>query len=195
MQQTREYGSWLDSHLDILVEGMRVFELGCGLGADAAFLVEHGLSVFAMDRSPERVRRAAKAVPDARFVVADLVTGIPFRPESADLVLASLSLHYFDLQSTHRILQDAARVLRAHGMILCRVNVAGERMARWGEGIEHEPDFFEVEPGLFKRFFTERSLEQVLSDAFAVERLYIEETVMSGGDTKRTLVARGRRRD
>lgn len=195
MHQTREYGSWLDAHLDTLVPGMRVVELGCGLGADAALLVERGLAVFAMDRSPERIQCAADAVPAARFVVGDLAAGIPFRSESADLVLASLSLHYFDLETTCRIVRDAARVLRRHGMILCRVNVAGERIARWGEGIEHEPDFFEVEPGLFKRFFTTESLAGFLSLAFDVERMYIEETEMSGGDSKRTLVARARRRD
>ena len=195
MEVQREFGSWLDAHADVLAPGMTVVEPGCGLGSDARYMVERGLTVFAMDRSRKRVRQAAEAVPEAHFVVADLAAGIPFRSGIADLLLASLSLHYFDSETTQRIVQDAARVLRSHGMILCRVNVAGERIARWGEGVEHEPGFFEVEPGLFKRFFTEATLEATLSLAFDVERIYIDETWMSGGDTKRTLVAQARRRD
>jgi SAM-dependent methyltransferase len=195
MQLTREYGNWLEGFDVDLLPGMTVIELGCGLGADARYIAEGGVHVYAMDRSLERLRQAAASVPKAHFVVADLAVGIPFRSGSADLVLASLSLHYFDTETTLRIVQDAARVLRSHGMILCRVNVAGERNARWGDGIGHEPDFFEVEPGWFKRFFTDASLDVTLSTAFDVERIYTDETWMSGGDTKRTLVARARRRD
>ena len=190
----REFSIWLDEHLSAPDRKSAVVELGCGLGADARYMSDLGYQVFATDRSVARVCEAARRAPEARFVVSDLRSGLPFIEETADLVVASLSLHYFDFQTTRSILRDISRVLRPHGMMLCRVNVAGETFARWGEGIEHEPDFYEVEPGLFKRFFTEESLDEMLSASFAVDLIRMEHTLMSGGDSKRTLMARARRR-
>jgi len=189
----REYGSWLEGHANVFVPGMQVLELGCGLGDDAAEMTARGLRVVALDVSPERVAMAARRASAAQFVTADLTGGLPFRDNVVDLVVASLSLHYFDGKTTSAIFADIARVLREDGIILCRTNMVGERIALWGQGIEHEPDFFEVEPGRFKRFFSEESLKATLETAFIVEMVEVERTVMSGGLEKKTVVARARR--
>jgi SAM-dependent methyltransferase len=194
-EHEREYGDWLDAHADVLRPDMLVLELGCGTGDDARFLLERGLTVFGLDLSPDRVSQAARRAPGAHFVVGDLAVGLPFRSMVADLVVASLSLHYFDRRTTRAILRDIARVLRKDGMMLCRVNVVGQTISRWGEGVEREPDFFEVEPGRFKRFFSRDSLQEMLSRDFVVESIEPERTRMSGGLAKDTLVARARRRE
>ena len=191
----REFGNWLAPHLDSVQPGMQVVELGCGLGADALEMTSFGLHVTAMDLELKRIRQAAIGAPVVHFVVGDLRTGLPFTAGCADLLVASLSLHYFDGRTTASILRDAARVLRPDGLLLCRVNVAGETTALWGQGIEHEPDFFEVEPGRFKRFFTPDSLQSALSECFDVQLIEMQRTSMSYGDDKRTLVARARRKE
>lgn len=192
---SREFGDWLSRFMPELEPGTQVVELGCGLGFDAAWMTGQGYQVTALDLSLDRVSRASERAREARFVVADLRRGLPVASGAANVVVASLSLHYFSRETTVTILADVARILRPRGMILCRVNVAGEKIARWGEGVEHEPDFFEVEPGLFKRFFTADSLEEMLSPVFDVELIQMEQTTMSFGAAKRTLVARARRRD
>src|SRR5690606_16065269 len=118
--------------------------------------------------------------------------GIPIQTTRADIVTASLSLHYFDRETTNRILQDIVRLLRSDGVLLCRVNVVGETTASWGTGIEHEPDFYEVEPGKFKRFFSERSLEETLGAYMTLESIFSESTQIIYGIEKRTIVARAR---
>lgn len=190
----REFGSWLDKAFQELQPGLLALDLGCGLGDDARFMAQAGLTVIGIDRSVERVAQAAMRAPDASFVVADLAHGLPFRAELAGLVTASLSLHYFGRQTTDAIVAEIARVLKPEATLLCRVNVVGERFALWGVGIEHEPDYFEVAPGKFKRFFTEGSLRAILEPQLTVEAIWMEETRVLDEHYKKTLVARARRR-
>ncbi len=191
--QNREYGSWLEGQQDVLLPGLLALDLGCGIGDDARYMMDAGLRVIGLDLSPQRVARAAARAPGAFFIVGNLADGLPLRSSIADLAIASLSLHYFDRRTTAAIVQDIARVLRLGAVLLCRVNVAGEKQALWGVGVEHEPDFFEVEPGRFKRFFTEDSLEETLQRHLTVEAIWLEETRVQHEFDKKTLVARARR--
>lgn len=189
----REYGPWLDQLAGFLQPGLTALELGCGLGDDARLLAIRGLRVIGLDRDLERVRQAALRVPAASFVVADLTATLPFRDATVDLVVASLSLHYFDHQTTAAIVDEIRRVLREGGRLLARVNAVGDRQSAYGVGIELEPDVFEVEPGHIKRFFTPASLRELLEPAFTIETLVEEETTSRYQDTKQTLVVRARR--
>lgn len=189
----REFGSWLDAHRESLIPGTLALDVGCGIGADAEFMLAAGLRVIGVDLSPQRVERAMQRARDASFVVANLVDGLPFRTECVDLVTASLSLHYFDRRTMTAIVQDIARVLWPGAALLCRVNVVGETQALWGVGTEHEPDFFEVEPGRFKRFFTQNTFTEALQPCFDIDWVRLEDTRVLGEYSKKTLVAQARR--
>lgn len=191
--EDREFGSWLDAHRDFLLPRTLAVDLGCGIGDDARYMVAAGLRVIGADLSAQRVAQATQRARGASFVVANLAAGLPFQSECAGLVTASLSLHYFDRMTTATIVQEIARVLQPGAALLCRVNVVGEAQAQWGVGVEHEPDFFEVEPGRFKRFFTEDTLAEALQPCLDVESMWREETRVLGMDHKTTLVARARR--
>lgn len=190
-----DYGIWLDDFPDSLTSGQTVLDIGCGGGDDAVDLVSAGLDVVAVDLKPDNIRRASSRVKDASFVVADLRAGLPFRDGVFDLAVASLSLHYFDRATTDRILRDLRRVLVEGATLLTRVNVVGDVASLWGIGIECEPDFFEVEPGIFKRFYTEASLREALDPYFRIDRLFPKETRVFGRGLKRTILARATRRD
>ena len=192
--EDREFGSWLEAHRDLLLEGTLALDLGCGLGDDARYMVGAGLQVIGTDLSVQRIAQAAQRAKGASFVVANLVDGLPFRSGCAELVTASLSLHYFDRRTTAKIVHDIARVLQPGAVLLCRVNVVGETQALWGKGVEHEPDFFEVKPGRFKRFFTGDTLTETLQPCLSVESMWLEETRVLDEHRKTTLVAQARRR-
>lgn len=189
----REFGSWLEAHRDVLLPGTLVIDVGCGIGDDAGYMLAAGLRVIGMDRSAQRIERATQRARGASFVVANLVDGLPFRSECAGLVTASLSLHYFDRITMTAIIHDIARILRPGAALLCRVNVVGETQALWGVGTEHEPDFFEVKPGRFKRFFTQDTFTEALQPCFDIEWMRLEETRVLGEYSKKTWVARARR--
>lgn len=189
----REYGPWLDRFDDALQPGLVALELGCGLGDDARVLTGRGLRLIGLDRDLARVREAARSVPPAGFVVADLARGLPFRDASFDLVVASLSLHYFDHRTTAVVLGEVARVLRDDGRLLARVNAAGDRRSGYGSGVALEPDVFEVAPGHVKRFFSPASLRAALAPYFRVEVLVAAETTSRYQGPKQTLVVQARR--
>lgn len=100
------------------VTGLRVLEAGCGPGILTAWLADHGAAVTAMDVSPEMVRLARdRAGERARIVTADLAEQLTFAADaSADLVVASLVLHYLadwagPLAEFHRVLAPRGAVV------------------------------------------------------------------------------------
>jgi SAM-dependent methyltransferase len=190
-----EYGPWLDEFAGDLVPGLTALDVGCGTGDDARYLTGRGLRVTGLDLDPARARHAANRAPGASIVVADLRAGLPFQANVFERVVASLSLHYFDSRTTAAIVSDLRRVARPGAILLARVNTVGDTTSRWGHGAEREPDYFEVEPGAFKRFFSDMSLRATLEPAFEVGIICRRPTLVRGQHPKQTLVVRAIRRN
>ena len=191
--QAREVSPWLARFDAVLRPGLRALELGCGLGHDAGELSAFGLAVCALDCEQARVARAHEEAPSAMLLVADLARTLPFSGEVFDLVVASLSLHYFDQATTSRIVAEIARVLRPEGRLLCRVNAVGDVLHGYGQGAAREPELFEVGPGRTKRFFTPESLTAFLQPGFVIDELTPRLAWTDTGE-KRTLECLARRR-
>lgn len=191
-ETTRPSDPWLHEHTDLLVGGYRALDIGCGSGEDTADLVRAGLEVIGLDRSVRWLERARELVPSASFVPADITEGIPFPDEYFDLVVASLSIHYFPWETTEAVVREIARVMRPGTTFLCRVNRVGDVNFEYGVGREVEPEFFEVSPGHFKRFFTEQTLSAALGVALTVESV-VPSTTTRWGAVKQILVARAKR--
>jgi len=189
------FGAWLDNFPDALIPGQSALDIGCGHGHDTRTLLAAGLHVVALDLNPANIRRAIENAPAATFLSADLRTGLPFHDNTFNLVVASLSLHYFDRATTDRILRDIYRVTTPGATLLARVNTVGDRASLWGVGIEHEPDYFEVEPGHFKRFYSETSLREALAPNFDITELFPMATTVAGHHPKQTLIVRATRRN
>jgi SAM-dependent methyltransferase len=184
-------GEWLTQHADLFQPGLRVLDLGCGPGDDTAQLTALGLWVVALDRDRPSLLRARVAAPEAHVVQADIAGGLPFKPGAFDVVVASLSLHYFHWETTRRIVAEVGALIRPGGRLLCRVNRVGDVHFDYGVGPELEPELFEVRPGHLKRFFSEETLAALLTENFEIEALW-PETTTRWEQPKRTLVARAR---
>jgi SAM-dependent methyltransferase len=172
---------------------MTVLELGCGNGDDCADLVGYGIDVVAFDRFVASLRRARRQAPGIRIVRGDMRRPLPFLDEQFDAVVASLSIHYFDWATSAAIIAEVGRVIRPGGWFISRVNSVGDVNFEYGQGIEIEPDFFEVRPGFYKRFFSEAALRKLLEPEFAVDSI-VPRVSMRWKKEKQTLVARAQRR-
>ncbi|HXC79827.1 MAG TPA: class I SAM-dependent methyltransferase [Candidatus Acidoferrum sp.] len=168
----RESMKWLSRFIDPLqATGGRVLDLGCGLRyADAEVLADMGLTVFACDLS-------LTAAPDNRNVhpfVADISQPLPIGSAAVDVVLASLSLHYFPWITTTAVVEEFRRVLRPNGLLLVRVNATDDIEHGAGVGEEVEPNYFDS-GGKFgasrKRFFDEAAVLALLGGGFTVQHL------------------------
>jgi ubiquinone/menaquinone biosynthesis C-methylase UbiE len=77
------------------LRGAVVLDAGCGSGAQAKWLLEHGADIVAVDISPRMIEEAERRCAGrGRFLVADLARQLPLEPRSLDGITCSLALHY-----------------------------------------------------------------------------------------------------
>jgi SAM-dependent methyltransferase len=97
-----------------LPAGADVLDVGCGVGATVALLSdEHGLHSIGLDVSAERVREAAEARPDLRFIVGQ-AEALPFPSAAFDAVICECVLSTLPVPGL--ALGEMARVLRPDGV-------------------------------------------------------------------------------
>ena len=91
-----------------------VLDLGCGAGQLTGELVERGARVTGADVSPAMIELARSRVGNrAELVVTDAAKPLPFEPDSFDIVVGSLMMHY--IADWVPVLTDIGRVLRPGG--------------------------------------------------------------------------------
>lgn len=155
---------WLERWMPLIRERAGpgpVLELGCGTGRDTATLAEAGLQVVALDLSRASIAAAKLRCPSAQFHCQDLRDPFPCGPESTGVVIASLSLHYFDWEETLALVERVRATLRPGGFLVCRLNSTADR--HFGaEGHPRIAENFYLVDGAPKRFF----------DAAAVDALF-----------------------
>ena len=96
------------------VDSGRALDAACGTGRHSRHLASKH-DVIGIDGSPEMLAVAASAVPEARFVLGDLLA-LPLSDKSVDLVVCSLALtHVTDLAAA---LGEFARVTTPGGRIV-----------------------------------------------------------------------------
>lgn len=124
-------GQWLEPYMELFRAAgvQQVLEVGCGFGTDTRFLSRAGFTVTATDLSPAGLAIAQSIAGEARFLLHDSQERFPLPDGSVDLVVASLSLHYFDFATTRAIVGDLARVLRPAGLLLYRLNAQSDPKA------------------------------------------------------------------
>lgn len=166
---------WLRPWLGRLGQpGSLLLELGCGPGQDAATLDGAGFEVVALDRSDSMLRLARTRARRVHLLRADISAPLPFRDETFDAAIASLSLHYLTWAQTRAAFAEIRRVLRPGQPLLFRVNATDDIHHGAGSGVEVERNLYRAEPGghaSLKRFFDEQSVRQAVEGYFRVEDL------------------------
>ena len=156
---------WLDKWLDLIKQKSAnglVLELGCGNGWDTVELLAAGCNVIAADISTRNLAGCMKSVPDAKLVRLDNGQPLPFADASINVIVASLSLHYFTWTVTLQIASELRRCLKTDGILLARFNSTHDY--NFGASTTEPP----IEPNLYflgtmtKRFFDEESVRAFL---------------------------------
>ena len=142
----------------------RVLELGAGQGQDTRFFAENGHEVVSTDISDLALEESqSKLTPEladkVRLLKLNLEDDLPFEDGEFDVVYAHLSIHYFDEETTQRIIQEMHRVLRGGGVVAILCNSTSDPEYDSGEAIE--PNYFLID-GKKKRYFSVESLERLM---------------------------------
>jgi SAM-dependent methyltransferase len=156
---------WLDKWLDLIKQKSAnglVLELGCGSGWDTVELLSAGCNVVAADLSMENLTECKTTIPNAHRVQLNHSMSLPFTDASMDVIVASLTLHYFPWTVTMQIASELRCCLKMDGILLARFN--STRDVNYGAtptGPEIEPNFHFVGTST-KRFFDESSVRTFL---------------------------------
>lgn len=155
------YDNWLDDYNDILTENKdtEILDLGCGIGANTLYLTERGFNVLSCDFSNEALKSISKNIPNSKTKYLDMLETFPFANESYSLVIADLSLHYFDNDATIQIMSEIKRILKENGVLLARVASVNDFNFGAGIGEQLEKNFY-FEGDYTKRFFDQEDVNK-----------------------------------
>lgn len=139
------YDPWLDAYAGDLEAhaGDELLDLGCGIGADTWYLLQRGYDVLSADYSCEALRSIERNLPGSRTAHVDMNELLPFADARFGVVVADISLHYFDEATTCRIMDEVRRVLEPGGVLLARVSSMGDVAYGAGSGRQIELGFFD----------------------------------------------------
>ena len=155
------FDDWLDRFFDDISNcATPIIDLGCGAGNNIRYLLEKRKGVIACDFSQNAIAGAKKNFPEILSALCfDMTDGLPFAENFTDIIIADLTLHYFDSETTHRILNDIRRVLTKQGMLLFRVNSTLDTHHGAGAGLEMQRHYYMTTDGTYKRYFDRQDIE------------------------------------
>lgn len=159
------YDLWLEKYRDILHTSLHtpIIDLGCGSGNDTLYLYERGYKVISCDFSDKALLRLGAFIEKPVTRLFDMAEGLPFAEESARIIVADLSLHYFSWLKTQDVLAEIKRVLTPDGYLLARVNSVKDVNHGAGQGEAVEENFYRQD-GRYKRFFTKEQLNGLFKE-------------------------------
>ena len=158
-----EYSQWLVKYINIIKNcKTSVLDLGCGVGCDSILLTENGFDVIACDFSKIALGRLNRDNKNIKTLLLDISKPLPFENNSFDVVVADLSLHYFDEQTTKNVMQEIKRILTQNGILIARVNSMQDFNHGAGQGEKLEENYYFVK-GYKKRFFDRNEIEKYFS--------------------------------
>lgn len=171
------YDLWLDEYKDILQKNKNheILDLGCGIGADTLYLLERGYNVLSCDFSTEALKSVSNNIFNSKTLYLDMMKKFPIADNKYSLIIADLSLHYFNNETTIHIMSEIKRILKDGGILLSRVASINDFNFGAGQGEKLENNYY-FEGDYTKRFF---DLEDVNKYFSIIGNVEAKETQMT----------------
>lgn len=140
-----------------------LLDLGCGDGRDSVFFSENGFDVTAVDYLDGGLKILQSISPKVKCEKVD-VRSLDFSDNSFDVVYAHLSLHYFDDETTRKIVKSLSQMLRDGGYLFIKCKSVEDSIYGKGEKLGEDLYMF----GHQRHFFSEDYMRSVLGRDFEV---------------------------
>ena len=155
------YDDWLDEYKDIINSSNIILDIGCGLGNNTKYIKELNKDVISIDYSTYALDIVKKYLNE-NVLLHDITKKFPYDDNSIDLIIADLSLHYFDCDTTKKVLNELKRILKSNHNMLFRVNTIYDTNYGANEGILIEHNYYNT-CGYNKRFFDDIDMHYFFS--------------------------------
>lgn len=167
---------WLKKYEELLkkVNVGKALDLGCGLGQYTQFLLNKGFQVISSDISKDVLKKVKEDNPKTEIIQLDMSKPLPFKDKQFDLVLANLSIHYFDKETTINLLKEIKRILKDDGYFIGSVNSSKTFKFIKDVAIELEPNYYQ-EKGRTVRLWNKEQFDYFFKD-FKIDVLEEVET-------------------
>lgn len=153
LKYTSTYDGWLDKYIELFNKEDYIIELGCGRAYCSKQLLKLGFkNIIASDFSKEVLKIINKEDPNLETMILDITKGLPYEDNSINIIIADLSLHYFNQETTKFIFEDIYRVLKENGYLIARVNSINDGNHIPLDSKEIEENFY-YDGIIYKKFF------------------------------------------
>ena len=150
---TSTYDEWLNKYIHLFEKSDSFIELGCGRAYCSNYLLNKGFkNILACDFSQEVLKIVNTEIPNLQTKLFDMSVELPFKDNSINVIIADLSLHYFNSETTKYIFDEIYRVLKVNGYLIARVNSANDKLHIPNNSQEIEKNFF-YDGNIYKKFF------------------------------------------
>ena len=158
--------AWLLRALERIALDTDVLDLGCGAGVPMTRALADGRRVMGVDISARQIELARAAVPEARFIQADM-TALDLPPASLDAVVAFYSLTHVPRRDLSALLDAVLRWLRPGGVFVATM------------GAQDSPDEIEDDwlgtPMFFSHYGAKKNRALIRRAGCEVELAIVEE--------------------
>lgn len=184
LKYTSIYDNWFDKYIHLLNKNNKIIELGCGSAYTSLYLLDNGFKdVTACDFSNEVISILNNEHKELNTSIFDMSESLPFKDNEINIIIADLSLHYFDTEKTKYIISEIHRVLKSGGYLIGRVNSANDKYHIPVNAEVLEKNFY-YDGEIYKRFFVEEDFKKLFKDFKIV---YLEEKHMDRYEKPKTL--------
>ncbi len=157
------YDLWLNKYREYIESSkLTIVDLGCGIGNDTMYIKSCGKEVLSIDYSDEALKIIDQNIKDAETLKMDFEGEWLLKDRSADLIIADLSLHYFDTKTTFKIINDIRNTLVDGGILIVRLNSINDVNYGSDSLNEIEPHYYAT-MNIKKRFFDKEDINYFFS--------------------------------
>lgn len=157
-------------------------DIGCGGGRHIIHMAKHGLRTAGLDNAPTALRMTRQWLNqeklDARLVLGDMRTPLPFASNSFDAILSTQVIHHALLATVIGTAREIERIVRPRGVILLSIPARRPSMTESAEHALLEPNTYAPtggeEKGLPHHFFSPEEFRDIFPN-FEVLDLRVED--------------------
>lgn len=159
LEYTSSYDGWLDKYMELFKKNDSIIELGCGRAYCSKQLLDNGFKhIIACDFSQEVLKIINKEIPNLETKSFDMSKGLPFKDNSINIIIADLSLHYFNQATTKFLFEEIYRILKKDGYLIARVNSTNDGNHIPENSTEIEENFY-YDGKIYKKFFKKEDFD------------------------------------